>query len=335
VQGRARHEPVIDKMSDNKAPQTKPAITQDLRQFWVAMPHKTLFFILLLAWLALFHFWGNSTLGYKSTPSLFGWLDYCYQTPDDAHGQLIPFVVLALFWWKRESLLKIPKGHWWPALIGVVLALMLHIVGFKIQQTRVSVAAFFLGLYGIMGIVWGRPWLLHSFFPFFLFGFCIPLRTLSDEITFPLRLMATSTSAWISQTILGINVMRQGTILFDANGSYQYEVAAACSGLRSLIAIIVLATIYGFMNYGGAGRRLLIIAAALPLAVVGNILRLLVIIIAAETFGQSAGNYAHESALFSLLPYVPVFAGLPLLGYYLREPDASGITPVTGEPKTK
>src|SRR5437667_4151167 len=38
-----------------------------------ARPSKELFLMLLAAWIALFHFYGNSTLGYVNTPSLFGW----------------------------------------------------------------------------------------------------------------------------------------------------------------------------------------------------------------------------------------------------------------------
>ena len=71
---------------------------------WQRLPNKGLFLVLLVAWLALFHFLGNSTLGYISTPSLLQWLHIIYQGEDasgsdDGHGKFIPFVVLALFWW--------------------------------------------------------------------------------------------------------------------------------------------------------------------------------------------------------------------------------------------
>src|SRR5205085_10335278 len=132
---------------------------------------------LLAGWLALFQFLGNSTFGYTKTASLFGWLNYCYGTPDDAHGLIIPFVVLVLFWFKREELLAVPKHHWWPAVLILLFALLLHVVGFMVQQTRVSAVAFFIGLYALMGLACGPRWLRASFFPFFLFVFCIPLST--------------------------------------------------------------------------------------------------------------------------------------------------------------
>ena len=63
--------------------------------------------VVLVAWLALFHFLGNSTLGYIETRSLFGWMHYSYsQQPDDEHGFIIPLVILVMFWWKRRELLE-------------------------------------------------------------------------------------------------------------------------------------------------------------------------------------------------------------------------------------
>jgi hypothetical protein len=56
--------------------------------------------------------------------------------------------------------------------------------------------------------------------------------------------------------------------------------------------------------------------------VAANIVRLSTIIIAAEAYGQSAGNQVHESSWFSLLPYVPAIAGILLLGRWLREEDS-------------
>ena len=49
---------------------------QEFADCWHALPFKGLFLIIVVAWLALFHFLGNSTLGYTNTSSLFAWLDW-------------------------------------------------------------------------------------------------------------------------------------------------------------------------------------------------------------------------------------------------------------------
>ena len=55
--------------------------------------------------------------------------------------------------------------------------MVLHIVGYVIQQPRVSVAALFLGIYGLMGLTWGPEFLRKTFFPCFLFVFCVPMSS--------------------------------------------------------------------------------------------------------------------------------------------------------------
>src|SRR5207248_2652186 len=145
-------------------------------------PDKLLFFILCLIWAVFFHFLGNSTFGYKDTPSLFGWMNYAYNSlGDDRFGKFIPPVVFALLLVKRRELTAVRKAPWWPALALVVAGLLLHMAGYIIQQTRISILAFFLGLYGLTGLVWGREWLRATFFPCFLLIFCFPLGTLADK----------------------------------------------------------------------------------------------------------------------------------------------------------
>ena len=147
---------------------------------WKEMPHKRAFALLFVGLFLLFHFLGNSTFGYVDTPSLFAWLNYDYgNSADDEHGYLIPFVVIVLAWWKRKELMAVPKRPWWPAALLVALGLLIHIFGFVIQQTRVSVIGFFAALYGLMGMVWGPGWMRAILFPYFLFAFCVPLGTVS------------------------------------------------------------------------------------------------------------------------------------------------------------
>jgi exosortase len=295
---------------------------------WHRLPNKGFFLVLLVAWLALFHFLGNATLGYIPTSSLLSWMHSAYGTStdaggsDDSHGKLIPFVVLGLFWWKRKQLLAVPLRTWWPGLLVVGVGLGLHLVGYMVQQPRISIVALFTGIYGLMGLAWGPQWLRESFFPFCLFAFCVPLGWSAVAITFPLRLLVCRAVELISCNILQIDILRVGTQLSDPTGHYQYDVAAACSGIRSLFATIAVAIIYAMLGFRTWWKRGLLIAAALPLAVLGNIVRMLTIIVAAEIGGQEAGNYVHEGGPFgiiSLLPYAAAFAGLLLLGHFLRE----------------
>lgn len=297
-----------------------------LVESWRQLPNKGLFFGLLAAWLALFQFLGNSTFGYMDTSSLLKWMylvgtDTTFTGSTDDHQMMIaPLLVIGLFWWKRKEILRQRMEMWLPGLFLVVLGLLLHIVGYRVQQPRISIVALFVGIYGLMGVAWGPKFLRTSFFPFFLFAFCIPLGTLAEFITVPLRHVAIRLVEIISHSFFHFHVIRQGNQLLDPNGHYQYEVAAACGGIRSLIVTIMLAIVFGFVVFKAFWKRLLLVLLAFPLAIAGNALRLLIIIIAAEKFGgQSAGESVHDNPLISLLPYVPAVFALFWLGDLLEK----------------
>jgi len=303
-------------------PENPPGFLEEFKSGWQALSCKSFFFGLLVAWLALFHFIGNSTLGYVNTPSLLTWMYDMYNTQnsEDGHGNLIPFAVIVLFWWKRKELLAIPQRNWWPGLILVFFGLLLHAFGYLVQQPRLSIIGMFVGIYGLIGLAWGPSWLKGTFFPFVLFAFCVPLGGKVEEVTFPLRLFATNVTYIVTHEILGLTVIKKGTQLFDANGAYSYDVAAACSGIRSLISLLALTTIYGMITFKSNWKRILVIGMAVPLAVASNSLRLTLIVVAAEAFGQKAGDFVHEWSGF--LTYAVAIVAMLFLGWWLREETA-------------
>jgi exosortase len=320
--------------------QSGNGILEDFRiefmQCWHRMPNKGLFLVLLAAWLALFQFLGNSTLGYIHTPSLLQWMHATYQPShdpggnDDSYGRWIPFIVLGLFWWKRKQLMALRLGTWWPGLMLLGFALAVHLAGFMIQQPKLSIMAMFIGIYALMGLAWGGEWLRESFFPFILLAFCVPLGWAGVSLTFPLRMLVMHIVQFICNNLLAIDVMRDGTKLLDPSGRYGYEVAAACSGLRSLIATLAIAVIFAMVSFRSWWRRAVLIGSALPFAVLGNVVRMMAIVIAAEIWGQNGGKAVDDGGpggVFALLPYIPAFAGLLILGRFLEEPRPKSASP--------
>lgn len=297
------------------------SLSQEIRAYWRQLPDKGLFFGLLGAWLCLFQFWGNASFGYIPTASLFGWLHVAYMETaisDDGHGNMIPFVVFGIMWWKRADLISQPIRTWWPGLLLVVLGVLLHVAGFVIQQQRLSVVGLFSGIYGLMGMVWGPSWLKATFFPFFLFAFMVPLGSFTEKITFPLQRAVTWIVEHLFNDLFGIGVNRVGTQLFDALGSYKFDVAPACGGMRSLISIALISITYAFLVFRSPAKRFVMIAASLPLAVLGNVVRLSIIVAAGVIGGQGAGKYVHDNGLINMLPYIPAIIGVMFIGQYLE-----------------
>ena len=275
-----------------------PPFQEEFLGYWRKVPDKGLFLGLAVPWLLLFQFLGNSTLGYGASASLYEWMASIYGSDfsDESHGFLIPFVVAYLLWDKREELARVESRNWAAGLVALGGAAAMHVIGFAIQQGRVSVVALFVGLYAIMGIVWGGSLLKAAFFPYVLFVFCMPLGGLTDSITVPLRVLVTEVSVWGGANILNADVINDGSRILHRGGDYHYDVAPACSGIRSLTALLILSTIVAFVSISVWWRRLTLIAAAIPVAIAGNVLRITAVIVAGEAFGQDAGALVHDHA---------------------------------------
>jgi exosortase len=311
----------------------------EVRQFLSQLPHKGLLAALVAAWILLFQFLGNSSFGYIATPSLFRWLDAVYgANPDDAIGYLIPGLIVVLIYLKRDEFGPLEKSPWAPALGLLGVALLIHFVGYLVQQARLSIVAFAFGLYSLTGLLWGPAWLRRAIFPFSLLVFCVPLTAYTDVITFPLRLVATKVAVGFCDLVLKLNLVRKGTLVFhaqaDGSTGFEFDVAAACSGIRSLTVVFLLTALFGYLQFQSTRRRVLLLIAAIPLALLGNILRLITVFTVGEALGQEAGSRI-ESRL-GFVTFLVALGGVLLIGRWLREApadSASATSLVNPEPK--
>ncbi len=308
------------------APTLAEEFLVEFRAFWAWLPDKPLFFTLLGAWAGLFHFLGHCSFNFTDQPSLFAWMwgAWSAEALEAEHGKLVPVVVLILLWLRRNELLATPTRRWLPALAGVALALVLHVLAFTVQQPRVSMVALAGGVWCLVGLVWGPGWLRKTFFPFLLLGFCVPLEALGEGLLFQLRLLVTQLSVGIGHNLLGLDVLRDGTAIFNTARTFNYDVAPACSGIRSLTSLLAVTTIYGYVAFRAPWKRAVMMALAAPLAVAGNVARITTVIILAEAFGHKAGAAAETN-----LGYVTFAAAIGLMllaGWLMREKAAPPVT---------
>ena len=273
------------------------------------------------AGLVVFQFFGNATRGYVDTASVFWWwvsqwLDLQAETE---HGWL----VLGISAWvlgrnlkgaqsgepraesRREGREVRGSGESASELAAygvMALALGLHAVGFVAQQTRVSIVAVLLFAWGVLRLGGGKRWGDAAMFPLGFLLFAVPLNVL-DSVGFWLRLWVIDAAGPIARAG-GIEVVRSGTQLFAPDGRYQYDVAAACSGVRSLMALAALSLLVGYLNFRTWWRRGLMLALCFPLTYLGNVTRIAAIIYAAQIGGQTWGERAHEVMGFGVFAIV-------------------------------
>ncbi|MFH0878837.1 MAG: exosortase/archaeosortase family protein [Lentisphaerota bacterium] len=235
----------------------------------------------------LFHLQGNTTDVAAFGRSVLSWMvDRWGQIGGEySHGWLIPLVSGWLVWLKRRELAAAPKKVCGWGLAVIVFALLLHWLGAKAQQTRLS-------LLGLILIIWGIPFYLYGWrvarqliFPCSYLIFCIPLNFL-DSVTAPLRITAAATSSAILNGI-GLPVTRVGAGIQSsfANG-FSFDVAPECSGLHSLLAMTALMAVYANMTQKTLLKQWILFSFSIPVALVGNIVRITLVALVAAGFGQ-------------------------------------------------
>ncbi|HTH48084.1 MAG TPA: exosortase/archaeosortase family protein [Candidatus Limnocylindria bacterium] len=297
-----------------------------MRLFWNSLPHKTAFAVVFALWALLFHIIGNASLGDGSSTSMFGWLYgwYYYSNFGESGDELcplVPFICLVLVYQKREELTRLTKDLWGPALLVIAAGVLLHVLGYVVQQVRLSAVGFLVGGFGVMGMFWGSAWLKSMLFPWFMLLFGIPVGSYTDSLTYQLRVLSTQLSVGICNGILQMKLIRLGTTVMHAStaavGGFQFDVAPACSGIRSATVVLLLTLIFSYLNFRSLWRRALLVLLAVPLAVFGNVIRLVVVFIVSDSFGEEAGKMIETK--FGFITYLGALAGIYLVSRLLRE----------------
>ena len=281
-----------------------------------------LFSILIGMLFLMFHLLGN-TVSNVDSRSAFVWMiarwnDKISFGADYSHGYLIPFVSLWIVWYKRDEFFAAPKKICMTGLYVILLALLMHWVGAKMQQTRLSLMSLILLIWGIPFYFFGWQVAKLLIFPCAYLIFCVPLNFL-DSLSFPLQQIATKISYAILNAT-GLECQRVGTQLLSAD--FQLNVEAPCSGLRSLLAMTAITAVYAYFTQKTLLKKWILFALSIPLAVAGNIGRIMSIAVVSTVSGQSlgAGLYHDWSGyvLFSISIGLMVLAG-KLLNINYRE----------------
>lgn len=232
----------------------------------------------------LFHLHGNSQEIATCRRSLFLWLRSRW-IGDYAYCQFLPVASLVAIWWRRREIAAAPRRVDGRGIPVVVLALVLHWIGVLAQQPRISAAGFIVLLWGLPFFLYGYGLARWLIFPCGYLFLAIPLNFI-DSMTAPLRLFATAASAVILNGF-GLDVQRVGAGLFSGAGNaFAFNVAPECSGLRSLLAMTALMAFYAWYSQKTLTKKWLLFLCSIPVAVVANVCRIILVVVAAAFFGQ-------------------------------------------------
>ncbi|MGB7849198.1 MAG: exosortase/archaeosortase family protein [Candidatus Acidiferrum sp.] len=202
-----------------------------------------------------------------------GLLAQWWRDPNSSYGFVVPVLFLWMLWNRREKfkcLVLVP--NWWGLLL-VLGAMGLLVLGTLGAENFLSRTSLLFALAGLAIYFCGWPFFRLAFVPWALLFLMIPLPVIIyNRITIPLQFLA-SRFATSLLDLMGVPVLREGNIIYLP--SISLEVAEACSGMRSLMALITIAVVYAYLFEKKAWRRVSLVLSAIPIAVLANGFRIM------------------------------------------------------------
>ena len=216
---------------------------------------------LVIAW--VFAWYGQTTVSIVAI-----W----YRAETFAHGFVILPIVIWLVWRDRDHLSRVAIAPFPPALIP------LGIVGFGWLVSQLAavvggaqfmlVAMMPLAVWAIMGTAMVRALAFPLAFTFFAVPF--------GEFVVPVLIDWTANFTVWAVAASGVPVFRDGNEFIIPSG--RWSVVEACSGVRYLIASLVVGTLYAYLTYRSTFRRAVFIGIAIIVPLVANWLRAYMIV---------------------------------------------------------
>jgi exosortase len=235
------------------------------------------------------------------------------------YGVLVPFVAGWLVWKRRQELSAATVAGSAFGLPIMVLAMFNYYVGYKANNYYFGFAGVQLFMLGAVLWLFGSAWARLLRFPWLVLGFMWPLYFLEERLGFPLRLISTNGVMLVTRA-LHLPIIAEGTLIYSSSagqkiGSWMnLQIDGPCSGMNTLFALMFVGTIFSWFSQRSNVRRALLFACCIPLALIGNMVRIGLLIAGCAAFGQdfAVGNERNEMTAFHLLAGLVVFPILVL-----------------------
>jgi exosortase len=181
----------------------------------------------------------------------------------------------------------------------LVFFLLFHFVAIRGDMPRLSVMAFLGCIIALVWYFYGWRAARVVIFPLAFMIFMLPMEWVEDKFGLPAQIFATKHSVAIMR-FLGLKVQATGMTamsILRQSGPIDFNVAAPCSGLKSLVALTAISATYGYVTQKSLGKMLAIMACGPLIAIVSNIIRLVAVGVAAQFWGRGPAMTVHDHAL--------------------------------------
>jgi len=232
-----------------------------------------------------------------------------------AHGYVVVPIALWLVWRKRDVLGTMSVRPFWPALaaiavfgFGWLLGSLADVLGLE------QFALLFMILAAIVAVV-GLPISKEIAFPLAFLVFAVPF----GEFLVPWLMDHTADFTIAAVRASGVPVFREGNHFSIPSG--RWSVVEACSGIRYLLASVMVGALYAYLSYRSLRKRALFIAVSIVVPIIANWLRAYMIVM----IGHLSGNklaVGVDHIIYGWIFFGVVIGIMFWVGSFWREDDA-------------
>ncbi|MDP2905964.1 MAG: exosortase/archaeosortase family protein, partial [Candidatus Omnitrophota bacterium] len=166
--------------------------------------------------------------------------------------------------------------------------LLLFIFGWRWDYLSISTFSLIPVLFGLTGLLYGGQAVKTLTFPILYLLFLVPPPMgILDSVTLPMRHMI-SVLTEIILKFFHYPISREGLLL--SIGGHQLYMGEPCSGFRSLVTMLALGLLYVYLIKSSTGKKLILVAAIVPLALLGNLIRVITLCLVTFYFGAAVAQ---------------------------------------------
>lgn len=261
------------------------------------------FTLLLLGMLLLFSATGLAMVGIWERSETF------------AHAFVVPPISLWLIWRQRQRLALLTPHADPRFLLPMAAVALLWLLGEMAAVNAASQFALTGMLVLLVPTIFGWPVARCIAFPLGFLFFAVPF----GEFAMPQLMVWTAHFTVIALRISGIPVYQEGLQFIIPSGNW--SVVEACSGIRYLMASVMVGTLFAYLNYRSIMRRWIFVGFSIVLPLAANWLRAYIIVMLGHFSGNrlaaGADHLVYGWVLFGIIMLV-----MFMVGARWAEPDA-------------
>ncbi len=265
------------------------------------------------------------------TQSAASWIAGGWNSENDQQHcwAIIPISILLVLlrWRDLAAARKEPSnaGLWWVGA-GVIA----FIVGVRCMEGRYTIFALPLLAYGMTMFLFGKAVARIVLFPCVFLLFMTPIGGVVQG-TAGLQSKTAKVIEFLS-SVFGMRIQTEGAKIISLDGRFEpLEVAGGCSGIRSLMAMLMLAALYAYSVMRSPLRGMILFGSSLLFAILGNFARVFSVVLFARFLDPKiATGLYHDYSGFVFFP-VAVLAMVGL-GNLLNRDWRSVLSPIPAGP---